>query len=227
MNPGNETRHVLSAVHQVELLQRLARLVSKRGVSLTLVAGCVIVDRTIPWHEMSFTPEAVIDEPCHLATALVILGAIVRFRGAPPDPKFGWSMLAFSVLIDVDHLPMEFGSSVLTAGTPRPYTHALWILALLILAAVIARYWSRHVKTQTSEITVSVIAGAACGIAAHFVRDVATGPISLWWPFTAAAVQEPYWWYVLELLVIVAMPQVRARKAVSHGADAPRTDVVV
>ena len=69
--------------------------------------------------------------PCHLATAMIVLGALTRWRGHPTDSRFVWAMLGASVLIDLDHLPLEFGSSILTAGTPRPYTHALWVVAVL------------------------------------------------------------------------------------------------
>ena len=165
------------------------------------------------WEALSFVPRALVDEPCAVATALVALGAVTRFRGAPPDPRFGWSLLAWSVLIDVDHLPAEFGTSVLTSGTPRPYLHALWVLLVLVIATVVAYYWSRRASTSASTATFQILAGTTCGIAAHFLRDVATAPMSLWWPLSKAGVQEPYWWYVLELLVIVAMPPVRPRKA--------------
>jgi hypothetical protein len=202
-------------LHQNGLLGWLATLVSKRGVSLTLIVAVVTVDRTIPWHGMSFVPRALVDEPCAIATALVVLGAISRFRGTPPNPEFGWSMLAWSVLIDVDHIPLEFGSSVLTAGTPRPYFHALWVLAVLVVAAVITRRWAQRAKTPTSSATVNLLVGMAWGVSAHFLRDVATAPMSLWWPVTRAAVQEPYWWYVLELLVIVAIPPARWRMSIS------------
>ena len=207
-------------LRQDGLLGWLARLVFKREVSLALIAGILIADLVIPWagwsylprwQGLSFVPRAFVDEPCAVATALIVLGAITRFRAAPPDPKFGWSLLAWSVLIDIDHLPQEFGTSVLTAGTPRPYLHALWVLVLLVFAILVARYWSQHAKTPMAAGTMQVLAGAAWGIAAHFLRDVATGPMSLWWPVTKGAVQEPYWCYVLELLVIVAMPPVRRR----------------
>src|SRR5690349_8481861 len=133
-------------VHHDGPLRWLARLVANRGVSLALVAAIVIADSTLPWHEMSSGPEAMADEPCHVATALVVLGALIRFRGTPPDPTFVWSMLACSVVIDVDHLPQEFGSSVLTTGTSRPYFHALWVIVALIVAMVVARYWSQRAK---------------------------------------------------------------------------------
>lgn len=185
----------------------LAWFVAKRAVSLALAGACVLVDLVIPWHGAGFTLRGVFDEPCHLVTALVILGAITRIRGTAPDPKFGWSMLACSVLIDVDHLPLEFGSPAVTAGTPRPYTHALWVVAVVIAAAVAARHRPRKSpgKSAASSL-VLVLAGAAWGVSAHFLRDVATAPIALWWPVTSAAVQVPYWWFVLALAIFVATP---------------------
>jgi hypothetical protein len=129
-------------------------------------------------------------------------------------------MLAFSVLIDADHLPLEFGSSVLTAGTPRPYFHALWIIVALIVAMVVTRYWSQRAKTPAPSTTVYILAGAAWGVSTHFLRDVATAPISLWWPVTKAAVEVPYWWYVLALLVIIAIPPTRSRMSADEERSA-------
>ena len=45
-------------------------------------------------------------------------------------------------------LPLEFGPSVLTAGTARLYFHALRIMAALIVAMVVARYWSQRAKVH-------------------------------------------------------------------------------
>ena len=211
MNLGNWASRSAISLHQDELLRWLARLVSKRGVSLALIVAIVIVDRTILWRVTSFVPRALIDEPCAVATALLVLGAITRLRGTPPDPKFGWSMLAWSVLIDIDHLPLEFGSPVLTEGTPRPYFHALWVVAVLIVATLVTRGWSKRAGIPAFAATATLLAGAACGISAHFLRDIATAPMSLWWPVTKAAVQVPYWSYVLALLIVVAMPPARFR----------------
>jgi hypothetical protein len=147
----------------------LARLAAKRIVSLILIAAIVTVDGTIPWHGMSFVPRALVDEPCAVATDLVILGAITRFRGGPPEPVFVASMLAWAVLIDIDHLPLEFGSTVLTEGTPRPYFHALWVPVFLIVATLVGRFWSRRVKVPASAAVVSVLAGMACGHRPHVV----------------------------------------------------------
>jgi hypothetical protein len=193
------------------LLKCLTRLASLRAVSLALVAAVAVTDLTIPWHGWGFVPRALVDEPCHLATALVVLGAITRVRGYLPTPWFAWTMLASSVLIDADHLPLEFGSSLLTAGTPRPYTHALWVVALLALLAVTARRWDRRARTPISGAVMGILAGAAWGVSAHFLRDIATAPMSLWWPVSDVAVQVPYGWYLGALVVIVAVPPVRQR----------------
>ena len=85
-------------------------------------------------------------------------------------------------------LPLEFGSSVLTVGTARLYFHAHRIMAALIVAMVVARYWSLRAKTPASSATVYILAGVARGVSAHFLRDVATAPISPRWPVTKATV---------------------------------------
>ncbi len=50
-----------------------------------------------------------------------------------------------------------------------------------------------------------ILAGAASGVAAHFVRDIATAPMSLWWPMTDMELQVHYRWYLLALAVIIAI----------------------
>jgi hypothetical protein len=189
----------------------LASHAARRWVSLVLIACILPVDLALPWQGWSFTVRALLDEPCHQATGLICLGAITRFRGRPPDPRFGAAMLICSNAIDLDHLPQEFGSSVLTAGTPRPYTHALWVVVVLGLAALAARAWSRRAGTRASATAVLVLFGAACGISDHFLRDIATAQMSLWWPITNAPVQVPYWWYVAAIVVIALIPVTRKR----------------
>jgi hypothetical protein len=160
---------------------------------------------------MNFAMRGLLDWPAHLATAFVILGALVRARGAVPDQRFGWTMLACSVLIDLDHLPAEFGSDILTNGTPRPYTHALWTMVVLTLAWAVARFFvirSGRPRPATTEL---MLAGAAWGLAAHFVRDIATAPMSFWWPITDMPVEVPYRWYVVALAIIIAIGPVPGR----------------
>ena len=101
-----------------------------------------VTDHVVHQQELPFLWRGLMDEPCHLATAMIVLGALARWRGRPPSSRFVWAMLSASVMIDLDHLPLELGSGVLTEGTPRPYTHALWVLVLLAVTAAAARH--RH-----------------------------------------------------------------------------------
>jgi hypothetical protein len=187
------------------------------GVILALYAFGT--DWLTGWHGMNFAMRGLLDWPAHLATALVILGALIRVRRALPDRRFGWAMLICSVLIDVDHLPAEFGSSVLTEGAPRPYTHALWTVVVLTLAWAAARYAairSGRPRLGSAEL---ILAGAASGIAAHFVRDIATAPMSFWWPMTNSAVEAPYWWYVAALAIIIAVGPLRQRHPLADASS--------
>jgi hypothetical protein len=141
-----------------------------------------------------------------------------------PDQRFGWMMLACSVLIDVDHLPAEFGIYALTDGTPRPYTHALWTVVVLALAWAAVRFLvirSGRPRPATAEL---ILAGAAWGLGAHFVRDIATAPMSFWWPVTDLSVQVPYWWYVAALAVLIALGPVRRRSRSATAGDPAADD---
>jgi inner membrane protein len=188
----------------------LVRASTSRGLSLGLVAAIALTDHFVQWHRLSFLARGLVDEPCHFATAMVLLGALTRWRGRPPSTAFVRAMLISSVAIDLDHLPLELGSPVLTVGTPRPYTHALWVV---VLAAAVALAAGRRARTAGRPMAATVstaVAGAAWGLAAHFLRDVATAPISLWWPVTDAAVEVPYAWYLVALLILAVLPMRRA-----------------
>jgi hypothetical protein len=198
-----------------ELYRWLASQAAKRWVSLALVTCVMVVDLGLPWQGWGFGARALVDEPCHQATGLVCLGAITRFRGRPPSPGFGWAMLVCSNVIDVDHLPQLFGSDVLTAGTPRPYTHALWVVVVLALAALIAHFRSPLAGSPLAgrpAAAAVILLGAACGLADHFMRDIAYAPISLWWPITRAPVEVSYWWYASAIVVIAVIPVTRRRR---------------
>lgn len=186
--------------------QLLVRLSSRRRVSLALVVVIALTDHSIHWQGLGFVPRALFDEPCHLATAVVVLGAFTRWRGRPPTRWFIWAMLSSSVLIDADHLPVAFGSAAWTDGTPRPYTHALWVVAVLAAVAALAARRSPVPGRARAPAATGIFAGAAWGVAAHFLRDMATAPIALWWPVSRAGVQVPYTWYLVTLAVLALMP---------------------
>jgi inner membrane protein len=195
-----------------------ARLSASRLLSLGLITAIVPIDRLTSFETFGFASRALVDEPCHLATAVIALGALVRWHGRIPPPAFTAAMLAASVLIDLDHLPAQFGTEVLVMSTPRPCTHALWVVVLLSVVALAAWYRSRRTAAGRAAALAVVSAGAAAGVAVHFLRDVATAPISLWWPVTDAGLQVPYWWYAAAMLVLVAVP-VRRRRL--RPPDAP------
>jgi inner membrane protein len=139
------------------------------------------------------TELALLDEPAHLATAMLVLMNL-RVRGR----AFLVAALVSSVVIDLDHLPGQLGSDFLTRGTTRPYTHSLaGVVALSALALVLTRRRA-------------IAAGVATGLLAHLARDVATGGgIALFWPLTDAAVRVPYAVYFAALAVLATRAAVR------------------
>ena len=142
-----------------------------------------------------------------MATAIIVLGTIVRWRGRAPSRPFTRAMLVASVAIDADHLPAEFvRRGDLYGNLPRPYTHALWLLVLLTVIAVVAYRRARMPGRVRAAMVASVFAGLAWGVGAHFLRDLATAPISLLWPVSGAWLQMPYGVYLGAMLVLVALP---------------------
>jgi hypothetical protein len=75
---------------------------------------------------------ALLDEPAHLATAVLVLGAASRTAGGPVWP---W-VLTGSVAIDIDHLPGYLGVSGFSAYGGRPLSHSrAAVLALALFGA--------------------------------------------------------------------------------------------
>jgi inner membrane protein len=116
---------------------------------------------------------APLDEIAHVLTTLLVLWAI----GGPLYERMLLPALVASVAIDADHIPGELGAQILTAGTPRPYTHSL---LTVVLVAGAARLWPRRHELLT---------GVAVGLAIHLWRDMAepgTG-VALLWPASDAS----------------------------------------
>ena len=138
---------------------------------------------------------AVVDEPAHLATCALALAALLAVRRGPASPKFLLAALFASVVIDFDHLPGLVGWGVFTAGTPRPYSHSLLTIAALLLAAALCGRRPRP-----------ILLGAGFGVAAHLLRDLATGPgVPLWLPFSTDPVRIAYAVYAGLLLLGAAI----------------------
>jgi inner membrane protein len=157
---------------------------------------------------------ALLDWTAHVATALVALAALRRRLPAP----FVVATLLGASLIDLDHLPAQLGSSWLTAGTPRPYTHSLATVAVLGLAAAVAatiaaRGRSARGARASARRARPVLAGLAFGVLAHLLRDLGTGPgVPLLWPLTRHAVAVPYSAYLAAVVVLVAVAWAGGRR---------------
>lgn len=115
-------------------------------------------------------PGGPVDETAHIATALLALGTI----SPAARRRFLLPALIASFAIDVDHVPGSLGIDWLTRGTPRPYTHSL-----LTIAVVLALTWLWRKRRD-------VLLGVAIGLALHFLRDLGEGGagVSLLWPFS-------------------------------------------
>jgi inner membrane protein len=146
----------------------------------------------------SLAVAGLLDESDHLATAALAL-AFVRH---PPTESLLVGLALGGVAIDADHLPVEFGSSILTDGTGRPYTHSLMTVAAAAIAAGL-----------TSGRVFRFAAGVSLGLASHLLRDMGTGGVPLAWPFSKENVEIPYLAYaaLLSLAAVVAWARLRVR----------------
>jgi inner membrane protein len=117
-----------------------------------------------------------LDEPAHLATATLV--ALVL---PPRAREFVVPLLVMAVAIDLDHLPGELGVDALTMSSQRPVTHSIGGIA--IVAAIAFAATRRPL----------VAAGAACGVAAHLLRDLGVGGgVPLGWPLATGNARFPY-----------------------------------
>ena len=141
-------------------------------------------------------PGAPLDETAHLLTTLLVLWAL----GGRACERFLVPALIASVAIDVDHIPQRLGSDWLTAGTPRPYTHSLLTLAVVLLLSVV---WRRRRD---------VMLGVAIGLALHLWRDMAEpeSGVSLFWPFSDHSVTMPHSSYLIVMGAVIATAAYRS-----------------
>ena len=143
-----------------------------------------------------------LDWSAHVATAVILL-VNLPFR---VSVAFTTAALIAAMVIDLDHVPGLLGSDFLSSGMPRPYPHSL--ITVLLLAGAGAALAGR--------IRV-VLLGAAFGVLAHLLRDIATGDgVALLWPLSSAAVRIPFW---IEAAAIGAL----AMRAWQLAATRPRT----
>lgn len=151
--------------------------------ALALIIG---LDTFLHRREPSRLVTGMLDESAHLLTASILVAALPL----PRDELFLRGALAGAVLLDLDHLPGEFGSALLTRGAGRPLPHSLPTVAALLACAAPASVCGRP-----------FFLGAATGVLTHFLRDMATGGAPLRWPRDKRRVTIPYGAYPALLAV--------------------------
>ena len=137
----------------------------------------------------SFFPGGPLDEAAHLLTTVLVLWALGR--GA--CRRFLVPAAIASVAIDLDHVPGRLGMHFLSSGTPRPYTHSLLTIAVVLVAAPMFR--RRR----------DVFLGIALGLAIHFFRDLSEpgSGVALLWPWSDHSFSLPHGSYVGVLVAVV------------------------
>jgi inner membrane protein len=147
----------------------------------------------------SLFPGAPLDETAHFFTTLLVLWAL----GRRACDRFLWPALIVSVVIDTDHIPGRLGADWLTEGTPRPYTHSLLAVGILLLLALLAR--RRR----------DPLLGLAIGLTIHLWRDTAEpqSGVALLWPWSHRAFVSSHGSYLAAIGVVVAIDLIRCRAA--------------
>jgi membrane-bound metal-dependent hydrolase YbcI (DUF457 family) len=107
------------------------------------------------------------------------------------------------VAIDLDHVPDRLGYDFLTQGTPRPYTHSLLTVAVVLL---LAACWRRRRDP---------LMGVALGLAIHFFRDLAEhgSGVALLWPISDYSFSLPHAAYLAAMAICAAIVVARLRGA--------------
>jgi inner membrane protein len=154
---------------------------------LVVVAVQPALDHLDP--ETQFLLFGLVDWIGHLATGVVLVALL------QPKLRVALAILVGSVLIDLDHVPLELGTDVLTGDATRPYTHSLLTLLVVLTVAAVAR----------SE----VVLGLAIGLAGHFARDLGGGDVLLLWPLSTEQESVPFAVYVAVLALTAATAAAR------------------
>ncbi len=199
---GGETKLPAGAC---ALLERLGALLRSDAALVAAVGVIQLVDMTVHRRHSRFLIRAMTDETSHMCTAL----ALSRMLGWPCRTPELLAMLAGSVAIDADHVPMYLGVRGLTPEKGRPYSHCWLALVAAGGAALLAPPKRRE-----------LVGSFALGLATHFFRDAATGGLPVAWPFSSRSPELPYGVYAVALL----WPVLRWRAMTPRTSQAPRDE---
>jgi hypothetical protein len=127
------------------------------------------------------------DELAHLGT-----GALVLAAWPHPTPEFTTGVIGGSFLLDVDHLPELWGRGWLRPRGARPVPHSIGTPLVLL--------WR-------SKRSGGAMLGAAVGLSAHLLRDLATGTtgVALLWPLSKRPFSIRYRTYAAALVGLAAL----------------------
>lgn len=163
--------------------RRLGQHVWRILLAFVLFGIILVIDRWLEGGTHSLLATGIADETAHASTMVILLLGFSVLRSAP----FIAGCLVGSVAIDIDHLPLILGSNLLTEETHRPLTHGLLTMGIVLVMSLAARgNWSPFGI------------GIVVGLAAHFVRDMATSTagVPLLWPVSTTGFLLPYPIYV-------------------------------
>jgi membrane-bound metal-dependent hydrolase YbcI (DUF457 family) len=151
--------------------------VSRRAIALASLAVVVAADWTIDRKRPRWILVGLLDEPAHLATAVLVLVNL------PPRPtRWSKGFLAGALLPDLDHVPLALSRVHPDIDDPRPVTHCLLAVVPPALIGAATRGPAREYAR-----------GAAAGGLAHFARDLAMGTgVTLLRPLDRRSFRVPY-----------------------------------
>lgn len=180
------------------LARPVGQLVDLRPVVvLALVALVLVVDLVLARVALPRVVFGLLDELGHLTTTWLLLAAWAVAARRPWRPSVVAGALVASVLIDLDHAPLELiGDEVLMRGGSRPVTHSLLTVLVLLAASTLTRGRWR-----------AVLGGAGLGVSLHLWRDLASAPVPLLWPAAPEVLLGPVPVWVS--LVVAALVLVR------------------
>lgn len=193
----------------VRLKQCLETLRAPTPLTLALAAAFLC---PLDWGSQmageSVVPGGSLDESAHLLTTLLVVWAL----GESVAKRVLGPALVASVAIDIDHVPQHLGTQFLTMGTPRPYTHSL--LTILVVLAMAGRSRRRR----------QGLLGVALGLGIHFGRDLGEpgSGVALLWPFSYRSFSLPHWSYVAVMVAVVAAVVLRLAHQRARSDICPR-----